>query len=54
MCALQPWHGTVAEEAARTVIHVSDVGGIPERNVLVETRDVEHCGKSNERTENIS
>ena len=55
MFALQPWQGTVAEEAARTVIHVGGPGGVPERDVLVEARGaIEHCGKGNERTEHIS
>ena len=47
MCALQPWHCTLAEEAARTVMHVLDVGGVPELDVLVEARGaIEHCGKA--------
>ena len=55
MCALQPWYGTVVEEAARTIIHESDLGGVPLRDVLVEALGVtEHCGKRNESTENIS
>ena len=55
MCALQPWHGTVAEEASRTGIHAEDLGGVPRRDIPVEAPGVpKHCGKSNERTENIS
>ena len=55
MCAPQPWHGTVVEEAARTVMHVLDPGGVPARDIPVEALGApKHCRKSNERTENIS
>ena len=54
MCAPQPWHGTVAKDVARTARHDGNLGGVPERDVLVEARGAkEHCGERNERTENI-
>ena len=47
LCTLQPWQSTLEEEATRTAIHFGDLGGVPERDVLVEARGaIEHCGKA--------
>ena len=37
----------MVEEAARTVIHAIDFGGVPERDLPVEALGViEHCGNA--------